>query len=85
MPATTMRVRAEPPYQHEVEGHLQLQAPQARPIVLLLHGGAAGTTEGVFDTPALEGLASEPGSGQPELGPEKSEGLFDVFVPTEPG
>jgi hypothetical protein len=40
---------------------------------------------GVFDTPALEGLASEPGSGQPELGPERSEGLFDVFAPTEPG
>jgi hypothetical protein len=42
-------------------------------------------TEGVFDTPALEGLASKPGSGQPELGPERPEGLFDVFAPTEPG
>jgi hypothetical protein len=41
-------------------------------------------TWGVFDTPALEGLASEPGSGQPELDPERSEGLFDVFAPTEP-
>jgi hypothetical protein len=40
---------------------------------------------GVFDMPALEGLASEPGSGQPELGPERPGALFDVFAPTEPG
>jgi hypothetical protein len=40
---------------------------------------------GVFDMPALEGLASEPGSGQSELGPERPEALFDVFAPTEPG
>jgi hypothetical protein len=40
---------------------------------------------GVFDMPALEGLASEPGSGQPELGPERPEALFDVFAPSEPG
>jgi hypothetical protein len=42
-------------------------------------------TEGVFDMPALEGLASEPGSGQPELGPERPVALFDVFVWFEPG
>jgi hypothetical protein len=40
---------------------------------------------GVFDMPALEGLASEPGSGQPELGPERPVALFDVFVWFEPG
>jgi hypothetical protein len=40
---------------------------------------------GVFDMPAVEGLASEPGSGKPELGPERPEALFDVFAPTEPG
>jgi hypothetical protein len=37
-------------------------------------------SEGAFDMPALEGLASEPGSGQPELGPERPVALFDVFV-----
>jgi hypothetical protein len=42
-------------------------------------------TMGLFDMPALEGLASEPGSGQPELGPERPEALFDVFAPTESG
>jgi hypothetical protein len=41
--------------------------------------------EGVFDMPALEGLANEPGSGQPELGPERPVALFDVFVWLEPG
>jgi hypothetical protein len=40
---------------------------------------------GVFDMPALEGLASEPGSGQPELGPERPVALFDVGVWFEPG
>jgi hypothetical protein len=39
----------------------------------------------VFDTPALEGLASEPDSGQPELDPERPDALFDVFAPTELG
>jgi hypothetical protein len=52
--------------------------------------GAGGTVygggcKGVFDTPALEGLASEPDSGHPELGPERPDALFDVFAPTEPG
>jgi hypothetical protein len=42
-------------------------------------------TMGVFDMPALEGLASEPGSGQPELGPERPVALFDVVVWLEPG
>jgi hypothetical protein len=41
--------------------------------------------EGAFDMPALEGLASEPGSGQPELGPERPVALFDVFVWFEAG
>jgi hypothetical protein len=45
---------------------------------------ARSRTEGVFDMPALEGLANEPGSGQPELGPERPETLFDVFVWFEP-
>jgi hypothetical protein len=40
---------------------------------------------GVFDMPALEGLASEPGSGQPELGPERPVALFDVVVWFEHG
>jgi hypothetical protein len=39
---------------------------------------------GVFDMPALEGLASEPGSGQPELGLERPVALFDVVVWFEP-
>jgi hypothetical protein len=43
------------------------------------------TNEGVFDMPALEGLASEPGSGQPELGLERPVALFDVVVWFEPG
>jgi hypothetical protein len=42
-------------------------------------------TWGVFDMPALEGLASEPGSGQPELGQERPVALFDVGVWFEPG
>jgi hypothetical protein len=42
-------------------------------------------TGGVFDMPALECLASEPGSGQPELGPERPVALFDVGVWFEPG
>jgi hypothetical protein len=41
--------------------------------------------KGVFDMSVLGGLASEPGSGQPELCPERPEALFDVFAPTEPG
>jgi hypothetical protein len=40
--------------------------------------------EGVFDMPALEGLASEPGSGQPEFGPERPV-AFNVDVWFEPG
>jgi hypothetical protein len=40
---------------------------------------------GVFDMPALEGLANEPGSGQPELGLKRPVALFDVFVWFEPG
>jgi hypothetical protein len=52
-------------------------------------GGARGRRKpdawGVFDMPALEGLASEPGSGQPELGPERPVALFDVGVWFEPG
>jgi hypothetical protein len=36
----------------------------------------------VFDMPTLEGLASEPDSDQPELGPEMPKALFDVFAPT---
>jgi hypothetical protein len=49
--------------------------------------GSCGNPEcqGVFDMPALEGLASEPGSGQPELGPERPVALFDVVVWLEPG
>jgi hypothetical protein len=43
------------------------------------------TISSVFDMPALEGLASEPGSGQPELGPERPVALFDVGVWFEPG
>jgi hypothetical protein len=43
-------------------------------------GGLTRASWGVFDMPALEGLASEPGSGQPELGPERPVALFDVFV-----
>jgi hypothetical protein len=41
--------------------------------------------KGVFDMPAPEGLASEPGSGQPELGPERPVALFDVGVWFESG
>jgi hypothetical protein len=58
----------------------------------LLSGGGIKVTKrawqvpkGVFDMPALEGLASEPGSGQPELGPERPVALFDVVVWFEPG
>jgi hypothetical protein len=47
--------------------------PPGRPLFSLV-------SSGVFDTPALEGLASESGSGQPELGPEWPVALFDVFV-----
>jgi hypothetical protein len=40
--------------------------------------------EGVFDMLALEVLASEPGSGQPEFGPERPV-AFNVVVWFEPG
>jgi hypothetical protein len=64
---------------------LCLPAAASLLLCLNLSKRRGGNIWGVFDMPALEGLASEPGSGQPELGPERPEALFDVFAPTEPG
>jgi hypothetical protein len=63
----------------------QIRSIAPSPAARVRPSWARPASKGVFNMPALEGLASESGSGQPELGPERPEALFDVFASTEPG